>query len=410
MSLLIIYTSTLNTYAIDIQIGIQDNSPVDIILTGGDTDFDYEGFSEKLTAELIAAGVAEERINIKASELKSFSSTDDGLTIMQNDWYCLPPSSNKPTLNGGELVGPSPKGFLICNEPDTSGYVEISMDFTWWCAVHIGGYSPRLTKKSNGDYAGYFISLEAPSEATQRPNDRFGSMLCPVLYRVDSFGLPFNIDYKPNGIGNSFSKGVMLARGAAVPTTGSNMPHTSRCVLDKNILYVWVDGALCLTYDLRDEGITYPTGTMGYGLSNSIHIGLSAVSFTMGGVTPLVDAVRSSSWQTSSSRFIVDVCDVEREDFQDPAKFGELAQRMQGNNAYYIGWGRTSLTNQEIPSKSSMELFIQRNGGNGKFFDNTNPNIYRDTANYIEPIVNNRQALNGRVYLYKDKDYLFTQD
>ena len=101
---------------------------------------------------------------------------------------------------------------------------------------------------------------------------------------------------------------------------------------------------------------------------------------------------------------------MEREDFQDPAKFGELAQRMQGNNAYYIGWGRTSLTNQEIPSKSSMELFIQRNGGNGKFFDNTNPNIYRDTANYIEPIVNNRQALDGRVYLYKDKDYLFTQD
>lgn len=435
MSLLIIYISTLNTYAIDIQIGIQDNSPVDIILTGGDTDFDYEGFAEKLTAELVAAGVAEDRINITASEVVTVSSKGSGAQEIISTWKIF------PITGGGFAVGDNNKlfapnaehlmGFVDPKFWDSTGKLKMSMKIATTNNGQTMGFAFKVHPVNGivtdtAEYNFYFVGL-----ATSFPQDR------PVgvgLFKITSYdmfssrhsgdGGPVPHSYKfyreddpqvgdwamctRNLGGYYYQKNLeILADAEILGTWPSGSEKLLEIEYSSGNIKVYVDGVKYI--DFTDPQ-PFNAGTYGFSNISNLNSYYRDVEIEVGAITPLVDAVRSGSWQNTSNRFIIDVCDVEREDFQDPAKFGELVQRMQGNDAYYIGWGRQSLSSPETPSKASMELFIQRNDGKGIFFDNTNQNIYRDTANYIEPIVNNRQALDGRVYLYKDKDYLFTQD
>lgn len=403
---LVVTVSMVPVSALGVTVSIQNDWPVDIVLCAGDTNKDLDKFKEQLTAALVTAGVDESRLNITASEVKKFTSVGDGLKVLQNDWLLYPSGVSRPVMNGGELSGPSPRGLLVCNEKETTGNVKVNMDFTWWCAVHVGGLSPRMAKKSDGDYEGYWISLEAPDSISQEMYVRFGSKLCPVLYRVNSFGAKGAFPYRTNPIGNAFPDATMLSRGNYVdcrPDSNNRQAHQVVCELNGSILQCWIDGKLCMTYDLRgDPKGMLTSGTMGYGLSNSNHIGLSAVAFEYGAITPLIEAVRSPNYNSSSSRFIVDVCDTPREDFGNVEMVGELTQRMQADNAYYIGWGQND-------SKVSIENFIKHNNGNGTYLRNTDSDIYQQTAKYIEPIVNKILTGKDTEYLLKDYSYGFTQ-
>lgn len=143
------------------------------------------------------------------------------------------------------------------------------------------------------------------------------------------------------------------------------------------------------------------SGVMMYGLASADHGGLSEITYKVGSISPLIEAVRSPSYRPHSSRFIVDVCDNPREDFSNPEKVGELTQRMQADNTHYIGWG----TDQSIPS---MRSYITHNNSTGAVFNSESANVYQQTAEYIASTVN-KQLTGGNVqYFLKDYEYAFS--
>ena len=166
---------------------------------------------------------------------------------------------------------------------------------------------------------------------------------------------------------------------------------------EKKNIKVWCNGTLCIDFD---EATQCTKGTASVAGCYPGHTGIESAEFTVGGVTPLIDAVRAPSYQNKSNRFIVDFCDSPREDFNDLEKVGELSERIKADEAYYIGAG-TSV------SKASIQQFIQRCGGNGTYVQNTRPDIYQQIADYIYPIVNKREPSAGKEYLIKDKQYAY---
>ena len=403
---------TLNTQAIGIQIGAKNEDPVDIILCSGETDMDLSEFEERITQALIREGVDKKRIHIQAGTSVSFSSQGDGLQEMQDNWYCFPDNMERPKMqlplmsNGRadeELFGPSPKGIMICNQPEVGGDVVIDMDFTWWCAVHIGGFSPRIHKVSENTYEGYFVSLEAPNGVSQYMYNSFGSAVRPVLY-YGTLVEGGSFDYRADAMTNAFvmERAQVVACGASIArrpleSKGYRLPLRVHCEIENNILKVWLNRGLCLETKLTE----LKSGTIGYGVAACNHIGLKSFSFEMDSMTPLIEAVRSPNYLNKSDRFIVDVCDVPREDFDEIEKVGELAERIQADDAYYIGWGKDT-------SKSSINTFLNRLQNHGVYVPtDKGQDIYTITAKYIEPIVNRRESKTGKEYLIKDKQYLF---
>lgn len=398
MSLLIIYTSTLNTYAIDIQIGIQDNSPVDIILTGGDTDFDYEGFSEKLTAELVAAGVAEDRIQIQAAETSTLDITSQDPQLILTDWqrYGMPgvPWVYVPQLKSIRDTEYHCRRSGFYNALDiVEGSLEFSADIVGYAHRYNDFYGLTFCMNGTSDYyAVVFQDIEGSRCGMYR-----GMLYSGVsLMKIQNCNA-VSCDRAPDHGTCTHSTVLGTYPSRWLPGVKWNLAVKYD---GKGDFEVYLDDNLIIT---ATDPNPYTSGSYGVVAVSHGSGDFSNIQLTRSSVKDLIEVIRAPEWRTNSARFIVDVCDQSREDFGTPEKVGELTQRMLANDAYYIGWGRDE-------SKVSMQSFIQHNSNKGIFLDNTNPGIYRDTANYIEPIVNNRQALDGRVYLYKDKDYLFTQD
>ena len=116
----------------------------------------------------------------------------------------------------------------------------------------------------------------------------------------------------------------------------------------------------------------------------------------------LLEVTRSPNYRVNSHRFIIDLSDTPREDFQDEYQVGELSERIKLDKAYYIGLGRED-------SKASIQEFISKIDGQGKYIDNSHSEVYDLIADYMEPIVNKRILSQDKVYLLQNREYNFEE-
>lgn len=455
--------TTLRTCAQSIR--FKNNSPIDIILCTGDTNKDLQGFSEQLMGALALQNIDASRIRIMSSMREEvFTSKDGELQNMIDNFHTVIPDQTLPFISRqGNLLGPGvrdpskppPEGppvlspypynidGLISNK-EYPGNVNIEMTTQFYCPAHGMFFAPKL-KYKDGKLSGYIVKLSVRGYAYDLeppeplgPGNTFtsGRPYAHVFWMedVDPMDLRFMSNklsiYNPNGgsIGGTpdTSHGTLRGVGATEsfeyflpPDNGDNVDDDS-IGEDSGVPIFYTDplsvGIQFTTTDLTilyEDKVVYTTkipperqissGVMMYGLASADHGGLSEITYKVGSISPLIEAVRSPSYRPHSSRFIVDVCDNSREDFSNPEKVGELTQRMQADNTYYIGWGQSS-------SKSSIENFIRHNSDYGKFFQNTDSDIYQQTAEYIESIVNKVLTNEGTAYLTKDKQYIFTQN
>ena len=422
--------------AVSVKVGPQHNSPVDIVLSAGDTNFNLDNFEELMYKALEDAGVERDRVNIQAGKTTKISSSGAGAQEIFDTWKVMPTGTNGFRVEDGKLYAPNAEnwsGFVDPTSYDSSGKLKIKLNMAWidipqgmGLMFKVRPYEKVVKDTTLMDFYVVYIL----TGWTKHPDKYI--MLIKVKgypafseHMLNSGGpIPWmrkeylNSDQgplwpnNPNYRIHPFTKDTIYFRmaeyltdayigGDAMVDAGHSdgtepKLHTLQIEYDKGNIKAWYNDTLYIDYTDPDP---IEIGGWGFGNISVVKSYYQDIEIEIGGTMDLIEAVRSASFKPQSDRFVVDVCDTPREDFKDEFQVGELAERIKLDGAYYLGLGQNT-------SKASINSFIKR-VDRGKYFDNTSPDIYQQLASYISKIVNRREPESGRMNLLKDKEYIY---
>lgn len=403
-------------YAVDIRVGVQDDAPVDIILAAGETSYNMESFTEELTAALKRAGVDTDRVLIQAAETSTMDLSQYSASEILSSWQKWGDSNANYVYNAGLNAIVDSRYHCL-----RSGYYDKNAEILQNSTVSIEGDITAnshscnnyfgFTLRQNG-YKDYYAVVWQDVSGTKCGMMNGQPYVGMALLKIRGCDIGDARSCKEGTFDKRCQHSTLLAQyNVGVGYQWGKKYHLKVEVDSKGFIQVWLDGKLAMSYQ---DNNPLPDGTYGFisvghtaqnsnGASGTTII-FQNISVSKSSVKDLIEVVRAPNWRPNSHRFIVDVCDVPREDFQEASLITETIQRMSADNAYYCGWAANSST------ETSMEKYIAKNHGNGDTFRLQNNKSHVDaTAQYIAKIVNNRPNLDGRVYLHKDKEYQFTQ-
>lgn len=375
-SVWIALSSSVMAYAETVKVNLRDTRPIDIILAAGDTAYDLDQFEPKLRASLASAGVDMDRVKIQSVEGTS-SDKDD----------------NFPWVKWGNTskVGVGPSTFDFGTSFDRPYPIQLVKNEIIVDGDYSQGYSAGVEYKipQNGMTVSKFAL-----EFTLDPSKMLSHPSCSAYFEV--CGFMFNI------VKGSYGWSTNVTYPGQVSTNLGDLtgPTHFRLEVTKNTAKLLKDGNKI--FDRKQEGIAL-TGMKlsvtygGHGCDAHAYFKLSDVILETQIAKDLVDVVRAPDWRPDSHRFVFDVNDVARKDFNSEGSLGELVQRLSNDGAYYIGYGLPGPGN----SFNQMDLFINKMGAStesnnlkkGKTFLNTSDagsaHASMDAAaKYIEYIVN----------------------
>ena len=408
--------------AITVEVGTQDNSPVEIVLCAGKTDMDLEDFATRLETALVQAGVARERIRVWADEQKSsYSMSDVGAAEIFNSWDSYPHRGGgmfdaQWRCDGTQIYTTANVHWTGYWDNTAQEYENYSFGAKTLTTTHQDpwGYTFRMTQlpvavaksKTNNwtteAYAFYALELD--------PCDQGRWTLARINFWAPYTGDPMHggplYHYTIGGADGSYHQRYKALRFVEGEVLGYirtrpqfNTWYNVKIEVDDDEIFIYVDDRLELY--VKDPN---PLLKGAFGLYTASQYNTHYTDFwvEVKSLQDLVDVVRSPKWESATShRFYVDVCDEPREDFNLEDQMGELAERIGSDGGYYIGWGTNN-------SKASINSFVNRLAGKGTYISSRAADVYDQTARYIEPIVNRRFNGEGEIVLIKDKEYNFT--
>ena len=366
--------------ATDVSIGLRDDRPVDILLATGSTDYDLEQFKAKMENALRAAGV-----DLKRVKLATVESTNSA-TMDNFPWNLSCDVPGKLSMNGGtiRLAGDPESGYTgkVYYRPE--GVEKISkfaVNFT----LDPSQCKPHTIKYACFEFGNVALSLDIQSAGS-----------ATVLLNYPGCGVPYEyINY----VGSTCAiQGINI---------GSIHGSTDfRLEITKSDVKLYGNGSLM--HQASASGIKLQK--LLFCVDHNQHDCPEISTFTMSGVSleltnakDLIEVVRAPDWRPDSHRFIVDVNDECREDFEEDSQIGELMDRLVADGAYYIGWGQPV-------NASEMNTFIKRNAGKGTVFSSSDHTVEQKTANYIEPIVNGLAAGSNRQTVLSTRAFKYQVD
>ena len=413
-----------------ITIKVQDNSPVDIVLTAGNTSIDPEEFREGLKPALVAAGVPEDRFVIKATESTSSSllgadpeeilhnwtgfgdgywKVEDG-KLIDSRYHC----GRSGFYNSGWELKDELADFTI--EADVMGNASLKNSEGWM--NNYFGFIFRVTGYARNYYAVLWEDCVG-SKCGQMGDDDYcapyGGMSIIKVQECDEFDGYYDEERckqsytaigrakPPCQHGNSMYRirgGYERGRKYHLKLEWEE-PGTIRFYVDGDLKMEVTDpdplppgawGVMSVTHansGAPSAAIVTTPGVTGTYFEN--------LSVSTGETTDLIELVRAPDFRRNSHKFVVDLCDVPREDFEVPEKVAELAQRLGVNDLYYVGVGNNE-------TKPSMLQLIYRNAGKGAY---VGEDYYNKVAAYIASVVN-KPLTSDQLLLLKDYEYNFS--
>lgn len=150
------------------------------------------------------------------------------------------------------------------------------------------------------------------------------------------------------------------------------------------------------TSDPKTEVAIAPTASYGFGPIGSYRnhscnrpTSIALKNLTMSTESPktLTEVVRQPEWQKDSKKFIVNLNDDIIDDFNDPQTTGEIINRLNNDDVYYIGWGSNE-------NEGQTEKFLVLNNLKGTFINNDDEGNYdyQDQINKIADSVVKRYS------------------
>lgn len=348
-----------------ISVGLRDNRPIDIILAAGETDYDLDKFESTIRNALAAADVDLNRVKIQSVQsTNSAAETSFPWTVYASPAEFTGHASRQSTSSGDKLT--------------FKGHEKTPFQV---------GYQYTVPSKGLTKFAVEFKVV--PQRMDSHTISHGGFSFAGYDVRVYPKG---NVQVSHAGE-RTVSLGTATSSGLVI-----------RCEVTKSEAKFIVDGKVVHT------SLTPPkeVGTLkAYAVFTS-HNCPSISVFSVENVKvetqvakDLIEVVRAPDWRPNSHRFVVDINDELRKDFQEGDKLGELIQRMIKDDAYYIGLGTSKNMEQ-------MKSYIAKDPGHGYVADNSVGTVMTGVANFIAPIVNKRVSTTGRQYLLQSNEFVVT--
>lgn len=406
-SALVFSCTSLSVSAVDITLGVKDNSPVDIVLASGETDFDTDNFKGALEIALRKNNVDLNRVNILASETSVMDMANTDPQVILKSWtkwgdkdanYVYDSVHNAirdqvyHCLRSGYYNHTAPiiKNSKITMSADITGY-------THTCNNYFGF---TFNQQGSRDYYAVVWQDTAGTKCGMMAGQPYVGL---AIIKVKGCGIAGGQCYEGTHDSRCQHATTLAYNNETwIPSNpnGSNpRPYHWDVEFNRGTITVKIDGITKLTYT---DPNPLPAGQYGF-----ISVGHTSggifqnIVVKQSSVRDLVEVVRAPDWRPQSHRFIVDAVDAPREDILTESKLGEIAQRVAADGAYYVGLGLDS-------SQVSIKSFISRNNSKGLYLNNNSSDVYDKLAKYIASIVNSTSKEKGTLYLTKDKQYEFS--
>ena len=488
---------TVPGQAVNFEIGVQDDSPIDIILTGTGYSYTPEESEQKILQYLAEAGVDTSRVEFLEGYSTVITSDGSGAQEIVDTWGVFPEGRGGQTVinDGAMMIGPdgqfSMGGMFDPENVNHDGDKEVNFTFQTTCipyspCVLINWHPYKKIDPATGAevtaYEGYCVGLSTNSHAhtystmdldmyiwkvttsdfapwyigatwvdQAKPTYQIGDIMRKCTYYephrawYDFTGATGCVAFKWCEMPSQWGgwerykcDGIMSATAPNDP--GFRIGEWNGCSNRGKLQYApkynyhvtWHDGTI--RFELSAERINGQTleaadhfpreyqqntkydwvlewtdpnpitkGSIGFGSHNANAVGMNGAKFKLEDNRDLLESVRAPKWRPNSHRFVIDAMETPREDFNEVAQMGELAQRLDKDGVHYVGWYNTTTQAQQVSFKTKVQNLSE-------VFNLGSAQRFRDTAYWMEPIVN-RHFDGDEMLLIKDKvyDYIVTE-
>lgn len=184
--------------------------------------------------------------------------------------------------------------------------------------------------------------------------------------------------------------------GALIDCSGSILVRTSfdvkfnrwdhaKLEVYGNHIVLWINGYKVIDYVDSNNPLLH--GSYGPYTASQYNTSFKNVRITSINYKSLDEALKTTTWRDNSTRFLVNISDIELPELNDPVKLGDILSKMLSANIYFIGLGTNT-------NKSQYETFIARNDGKGVFYYNTNMDTaLNQVADYIINLIESMPKL-----------------
>lgn len=358
-----------------VQVEFKKIEDIDVALTVGTTDVEARHFTTGLSDALKARGISPDRVNIQAFESKTTSSETQDASEIFADWdsrNILPNGSTSSLelgthITGGWIAegsrvirdntggGRPARAWIIPDDPSVDGSTEIS--FEWGIDSH------RYGSFSHGE-AGFIFGVKDDKNFYAYIMDNHSA--CGHI-RMDGGEAIIKVTNGRISILKTYNN---------FPRYRAGLKQDVKILIDENKVTVEREGVK--TIEVTDNATSVIEGRYGFYVWDQYGAYFDNVSFTSEVSREFNEVIRQPEWRDGSNRFIVDMDNNEKEEFDDEHKLGEILTRLSNDKIDYVSVGSNG-------NKAQSQRLINRNSGNGTFIDGSKQfnQVINEVADYI---------------------------
>ena len=351
-----------------VSINVTPVTNIDVVLTKGRSAVELTNFEEDLKNKLQEIGVNPEKVKVQAVTSENVESQNTFT------WNRDVSSSigNISITNGGaniSMVGNSRNAGsnAIWIIPDRSSEQEFTFGYNidFGDSFNAAGMLLRIQEEGNV-LKGYMLSFNNSNWVSASGSNN--GALWEFSYTKGAHSNITKTLVKGLNINKSGTLTVK-ATDSSISITGGGINGTETIDLPK----------------LYGSGYGFFSDHYSHGCDNIGSFVLTGISLRTDSVKDFNEVLRFPEWRENSIRTIVNVSDVQNDQFNSATSLSSIVSRLLNDDISYIGWGTDT-------TKEQMERTIAVNDNNGIYIDNTDyQNAIQKTAEYIKSLIIEKQ-------------------
>lgn len=409
-----------------VSVGLKDNRPVDIIVAAGKTDYNLDNFKSDLEKALKDRGVDLSRVSISQVQSTKSSANDNFPWVVWSSSFSDSEGMGYYGIKGLEKLEQERrdgKHNYKVGLGGVNGSTYTGHDFAYNLNISLKKNEILVDGHPKQPYAAGVEYLFPPEDCVNR---------FKLAFTVD----PTNLQPHPDMRSCFYIAGFYIYVGMYINDGDLKLNSQGVCVKDPSGRWIYsnlsngekhfllegtrsgyslsVNGSVVHTEDrnITMDKMWFSTAFTSHSCQQHGYAKLSNVILETSSAKDLIEIIRAPDWRPDSHKFVVDINDEPREDFDESDQMSECMQRIMADNAYYISYGKENV------NKAQAEKFIGKLGYSselsyagewGLFSDNSSGDL-DEMAEWIEYIVNKTTPGKESETIVKKREFKYLVD